>query len=47
MRAHPPRRAAHPGFMVMKKPTRGSRLTELPSVNTNDFLRSRIADSTQ
>ena len=31
----------------MKKPTRGSRLTELPSVNTNCFLRSRMALSTQ
>lgn len=37
----------HPGFIVMKKPTRESKLTVLPSVNTNDFLRSRMADSTQ
>jgi hypothetical protein len=33
--------------MVMKKPTRGSRLTELPSVKTNAFLRSRMADRMQ
>ena len=38
---------AYPGFMVMKKPTRGSRLTVLPSVKTNCFLRSRIALRTQ
>jgi hypothetical protein len=29
--------------MVMKKPTRESRLTVLPSVNTKDFLRSLMA----
>lgn len=38
---------AHPGFMVMKKPTRGSRDTVLPSVKTKDFLRSRIAERMQ
>jgi hypothetical protein len=38
---------AYPGFIVMKKPTRGSRGTVLPSVKTNDFLCSRTADSTQ
>ena len=37
----------HPGFMVMKKPTRGSRETVDPSVNVNCLRRSRIALSTQ
>ena len=36
-------RPAYPGFMVMKMPTRGSRLTVLPSVKTNAFLRSLMA----
>ena len=36
-----------PGFMVMKKPTRLSSATVVPSVNRNCFLRSRMADRTQ
>ena len=40
-------RPAYPGFMVMKKPTRESSATVEPSVNTNCFLRSLIALSTQ
>jgi hypothetical protein len=42
-----PSHPTHPGFIVMKKPTRGSRLTVLPSVKTKDFLRSRMADRMQ
>ena len=37
----------HPGFMVMKNPTRGSKETVDPSVNVNCLRRSRIALSTQ
>ena len=37
----------YPGFMVMKKPTRGSSETVEPSVKVNCLRRSRMALSTQ